>query len=648
MNRILLTCVALPLAAAPAYAQSTDTGANAAQSTRALEQVQAGDDEIIVTAGRLLQRRDQVGQAVTVLDTAEITRRQSVIVTDLLRQTPGVSVIRNGGPGTVSSVSIRGAEGDQTVALIDGIKLNDPSAPGGGFDFGQLLVGNIARIEVLRGAQSVLWGSQAIGGVVNLITRQPSAKPQLNARAEGGSFATGQAFANFSGKAGPLAASIGGGWYQSGGISAAAAGTEPDGFRHYAGNASLSLSVTRTLALDLRGFYADSRTDVDGFPAPAFTLADTRDFAVSKQALGYAGANWQAFGGRLRNRFGYALTNIRRRNLDPSGGALFETFNSTGRNIRLEYQGVIELRRLTATFGAEREVSRYSAASFGGPASLGRATIDSGYGQLQLRPIAALTLTGGVRHDVHNRFGGITTGAASAVFSPNGGRTTLRGSYTQGFKAPSLFQLLSDFGNQTLRPERAESWDIGLTQRALHGAIEASLTWFDRQTVDQIIFVSCPRPLTGICTNRPFGTYDNVARASAEGLEAVLTLTPTPALRLSANYSYINSRARAGANAGRRLPNRPAQSFALNLDYRWRFGLETGATLVNLGPSFDNAANTRRLAGYTLLDLRAALPLGHGVQLYGRVENLFDARYQTITGYAQPGRALYAGVRLGL
>ncbi|RZM06580.1 MAG: TonB-dependent receptor, partial [Sphingomonas sp.] len=172
----LLPLVAL---AAPAHAQS-------AQSTAGLSEIAEAGDDVVVTANRAARPASTVGQAVTVLDTATIEQRQAQIVSDLLRQTPGVTVARNGGPGAVTSVFIRGAESDQTAALIDGVKLNDPSSPGGGFDFGNLLIGNVARIEVLRGAQSVLWGSQAIGGVVNVITRQPTEQLAINARAEGG------------------------------------------------------------------------------------------------------------------------------------------------------------------------------------------------------------------------------------------------------------------------------------------------------------------------------------------------------------------------------------------------------------------------------------------------------------------------------
>ncbi|MBX9814371.1 MAG: TonB-dependent receptor [Sphingomonas sp.] len=646
MNRLtFLSLMPLVAAGAPAWAQT----AAPAQSTAGLERASSGDsngETIVVTANRTAQPLDRVGQAVTVLDATEIARRQAIVVTDLLRQTPGVTVTRNGGVGTNTSVNIRGAETDQTVALIDGIKLNDPSSPGGGFNFGPLLVGNIDRIEVLRGAQSVLWGSQAIGGVVNLITRQPTARLTANARAEGGAFGTGQAFGNVSGKAGPLALSLGGGWLRTDGISAAASGTEPDGYRTYALNGSATLTLTRDVSVDLRGFYADSRTDIDGFTARG--LSDTPEYELNRQALGYAGLNVALFDGKWRNRLGYALTDTRRRNEDPSLPAP-ETFRGVGRNARIEYQGVLDLGVVGATFGAEREVTRFSSSSFGGAATRGRTRINSYYGQLLVTPIKGLTLTGGARHDDHNLFGGVTTTSASGVWSPNRGATTFRASYSEGFKAPTLFQLQSEFGNAGLRPETSRGWDAGVTQRLLGGGIVAEATWFRRESRDLIVFVSCPRPLTGICVGRPSGTYDNVARASAEGLEAGLTLRPTSDLRLTANYTYLRAiNETPGASLGARLARRPSQSLTLLADYRWRFGLETGATLTNVGPSFDNATNSRRLAGYSLLDLRASYPLTKQVALYARVENVADARYQTIFQYGQPGRAAYGGVRLAL
>ncbi|GAA0676222.1 vitamin B12 transporter [Sphingomonas insulae] len=629
---ILLPCIA---AAAPAVAQS-------AQSTSGLTEAADAGTDILVTANREARPASTVGQAVTVLDTATITQRQAVTVSDLLRQTPGVTVTRNGGVGTSTSVNIRGAESDQTVALIDGIKLNDPSSPGGGFNFGSLLIGNIARIEVLRGAQSVLWGSQAIGGVVNLITRQPTEQLRVNARAEGGWHETGQAFANVSGKSGPVSASFGGGYYTTDGISAYAPGKERDGFRNYSANGSVGIALAQNVSVDLRGFYANGRTDIDGFGR------DSREYGDSEQWIGYAGLNAALFDGRFRNRIGYAHTDSDRRNTDPDGTPT-ETFRGIGRNDRLEYQGTVDVTKAVfATFGAEREVSRFSTSSYGGPVTRGRARIFSVYGQVAVTPIAGLTGTAGVRHDDHNIFGGATTFSGSGVYSPNGGATAFRASYSEGFKAPTLYQLQSEYGNTALDPERSHGWDAGVTQKAMGGAVEASATYFKRNSFDLITFVSCTRPLTGICTGKPNGTYDNIARARAQGVELSLLLRPVEALTFSAAYTYLDAKNRSTgtANFGRDLARRPDNSMTVNADYRWPFGLTTGATITAIGDSFDNASNARRLDGYVVTDVRASFPIGDHFEVYGRVENVFDERYQTIYQYGQPGRGAFGGIRL--
>lgn len=635
---LLLPCL---FAAAPSFAQS-------AQSSAGLERVAQGDDEIVVTANREARPVDTVGQAVTVLDLATIEQRQAVVVSDLLRQTPGVTVTRNGGIGTSTSVNIRGADSDQTVALIDGVKLNDPSSPGGGFNFGNLLVGNIARIEVLRGAQSVLWGSQAIGGVVNLITRQPTEELAVNVRGEGGSFGTGQGFANISGKAGPVSASIGGGFLTTDGISAYAPGREADGYRNYGANGSVSVALAEGVSVDVRGFYSNGRTEIDGFPAPSFSFGDTREVGDAEQWTGYTGLNAALFDGRFRNRVGYAHTSSNRTNTDPDGTPT-ETFRGKGRNDRFDYQGSFDVTdAVFATFGVEREVSRFTTSSYGGPATTGRARLFGVYGQLAVTPIENLTLTGGVRHDDHNVFGGATVFAGSGVWSPNGGNTLLRASYSEGFKAPTLYQLQSEYGNALLTPERSQGWDAGITQRGLDGAVEASATWFDRTSKDLIAFVSCFGVTTGVCVGKPNGTYDNIARAEAKGLEFALKLRPVEAFTVAAAYTWLDAENRSAgtANFGRKLARRPADSLTVNADYRWAFGLGVGATVTMVGDSFDNASNARRLEGYVLTDLRASFPVTERIEVYGRVENLFDERYQTIFQYGTPGRAAYGGVRL--
>lgn len=647
MNTILLTSALAAILGLPAAACAQETDPKPVDLPSATTA-----DDIVVTADRTPEPLSRVGQSITVIDSARIEQRQLNTIAGFLREVPGVTVTGNGGVGTVATVSIRGAESDQTVALIDGVKINDPSAPGGGFDFGNLLTGTIDRIEVLRGASSVLWGSQAIGGVVNLITRAPTEQLEVNARAEGGYRGTAQGVANVSDKIGPLSASIGGGYFRTDGISAFdenRGGKERDGYENYAANAKFGLALSDAISLDLRGYYTRGRVDLDGYVPPLYTFGDTADYSITREIVAYGGVNALLFDGRFHNRLGYALTDIKRDNYTPNtGAAATATFNSKGRNERIEYQGVADLATgWQAIFGAERELSRYTTASYGFAGAPGRATIWSGYGQLVATPVTGLTLTGGVRHDEHDRFGGATTFAGSGVYSPNDGATTLRASYSEGFKAPSLFQLQGDYGNQLLNPERSHGYDVGLTQKFLAGAVEASATWFHRDSRDLIQFVSCPTN-TGICLNRPNGTYDNVARARSEGVEATLRLHPVAALTVAANYSSIDARNETAGdvNFGGHLARRPGQSVNASVDYRWVFGLETGVTVTHVGDSFDTASNATKLHGYVLTDIRASFPVMHTVSLYGRIENLFDEKYETALGYGTLGRAAYAGVRL--
>ncbi|GGI81824.1 hypothetical protein GCM10007973_17810 [Polymorphobacter multimanifer] len=682
-------------------------------------------DTIVVTANRTPQPLSRVGQTISIVDSAEIARRQTANVADILRTLPGVAIARNGGIGTTASVFIRGADSDQTVTLIDGVKLNDPASPGGGFNFGNLLVGNIDRIEVLRGSQSVLWGSQAIGGVINMITRQPTDALALNARGEYGYRDTGQLVANVSGRAGPLSASAGAGYFRTQGISAfseaasagagyfrtqgisafseaasagagyfrtqgisafseaasagagyfrtqgisafseaasagagyfrtqgisafseARGGTERDGYENYGANANFNLALSDSISIDARGWLSRGDVGSDGCPPPNFALADTLDTSTTREIVAYPGINAAFLDGRFRNRLGFAYTDTRRRNFDRD----IETFASVGRNERFEYQGVFDISDgWQATAWLERETPRFRTTSGGAP-TIGRPRLDSIYGQLVAPPLNGLTLTGGLRHDEHDRFGGATTFGGSGVYTLAATGTTLRASYAEGFKAPSLFQLQSDFGNQQLRPERSRGWDAGVAQSALDDTLDASITYFKRNTSDLIVFVSCPQPPAGICIDRPFGTYDNVAAARAEGVEIALGLRPVEALRVQANYTYTDATNRSPGNAsfGKQLLRRPQDSVSALIDYRWPFGLETGATLTHVGRTFDNAANTTRLEGYVLADLRAAFPIGRGIEIYGRIENLFNERYETVLLYGQPGRAGYAGVRMRL
>jgi vitamin B12 transporter len=596
---------------------------------------QRGDD-IVVTATRSDQRAAEVGQAVTILDRGLILQRQTAIVSDLLQHTPGVTVTRNGGPGGFTAVRIRGAEAEQTLVLIDGARINDPSSPGGGFDFGNLLSDNVERIEVLRGPNSVPWGSQAIGGVVNIITARPTFVPSLTARAEGGSFGTAQAVANAAGTLGPVSASFGAGYFRTDGVSSAATGTERDGYERFGANGRVEVTLPLNLVLDLRGYYSHGRTEIDGFPPPDFSFADTPDYSKVSELIGYAGLRGSFLNDRFLNRVAFTISDINRDNISDFGSS------QRGRIERFEYQGDLNATDWSRlVFGAETERSRYDAF---------RTRTNSAYGQIIVKPIAALTLTGGVRHDDHRDFGGHTTVGGNAALDL--GATIVRASYAEGFKAPTLFQLRSDFGNPALQRETARSVDVGVEQRFIEGRVVASATWFHRNTRNQINFTPC-RADIAICGDgdRPFGTYDNIDRTRANGVEFALDVRPADAFRLNVVYNYINAENRApGAAFGQALLRRPKNSIAVNADYTTSFGLSLGGGVRHVSDSIDiDAFGDRvRLEGYVLADLRAAYAVSERIELYGRVENLFDEHYESVLGYGAPGRAAYAGVRLKL
>lgn len=619
---------------------------------------------ITVTATRLPLPADQVPASLTVLDKAAIDRTQDIGLSEMLLRTPGVSLSRNGGYGAATALRIRGAETDQTVVVIDGVKINDPSSSGGGYNFANLLVGDIARVEVLRGPQSTLWGSQAIGGVVNIVTARPERPLEASFDIEAGSRETVSARAAVGGRTGPLSWRVGGQSFTTGGISAIApafGGREADGYTNRNVAGQMEIALASGLSVDLRSYYA---TGWNAFDA---TSGDSPAYGLVREWVGYAGVNADLLGGRFRNRLGYGYTDTDRDHYDPRNPRP-RTFDAAGRNRRLDYQGSFAIADgWTLLFGAEQERSRFRSVS--PPASLsvpvpapaiGRAEITSLYGQLSARPIAGLTLTGGVRNDDHSRYGGKTLFSAGGVWVlPTG--TVLRANYGEGFKAPTLYQLFSEYGNVALAPERAHGWEAGAEQRLWDGALRLGVTWFERTTTDQIVYNPCPRPGSADLSDLPAlcvlpgssprlaraGYYQNVARAKAHGVEAQAALHLADRLILDGNYSWVVAQDRSAGTTsfGNWLPRRPRHSANASISYAWPSGLTTGAAVRWSGHSFDNASNTQRLDGYVLVDLRAELAVSPAIRLFARAENIFDRDYMTAYRYGTLGRALHAGVR---
>lgn len=630
----------------------------AASPALTAESADSGDRASITVTGTPLA---EVNASVSIINKQDLDRAQNGTASDLITRLPGVSFTQNGTLGGVATLRIRGAESEQTLVVIDGVRVGDPSSPGGGFDFANLMLGSIDRIEVLRGANSLPWGSQAIGGVVAITTTDPALTGEgaLSGRigAEYGARDTLRTNGQLRASLGPSHFGFGGGYVRTDGLSNAVGGTERDGYRQYLANVTNRTEISNTLTFRAFGLYADSRVDLDGFPPPTYAFGDTNDYQKTKEH--YAAASLEhRLGGNdsttgLSHRLQFSFADINRDNFNPDFGS-DPSFRARGRNERLAYSidwSLIGTVRLIA--GAEREWSR-SFTDDGFSPDSGKTATTGVWGMLVAKPTDSLSLTAGVRRDDHRDFGGATT-LAFDIGQKFGDYVTLRASYREGFKAPTLFQL-SDaagaYGNPDLAPEYAKSYEIGVRLAgAQHWYFD--LAWYRRDSRNLIDFVICPpgpNPLPVICATgtRPFGTYDNINRARGQGFEVDAGAKIADSLTLRANYSLIvtTDRTPGGFYDGNRLARRPKH--LANAELAWTpDGADLSAAVRYVGDSFDNRPNSVKLDDYVLVDLRASYPLVAGIDLFGRVENLFNEDYQTVAGYGTPGRSAYVGVRWG-
>lgn len=588
--------------------------------------VASGSDEAI----------DRTGQSVGIFGAEEIAAVQGPDIARLLERAPGVTASRNGGLGGFTGVRVRGAEAEQLLVTVDGARMADPGSPGAGFDFGNLLPYGIGKIELLRGSNSTIWGSQAMGGVLAVTSAE---RDGVEASAEygahdtvAGSLVAGTAWTDGSAS---LAAAL----VDTQGFSAAAAGSEPDGFRQWQVGGRASHTVSDWLALDAAGRFAEGRLDIDGFPPPDFTLADTPEYQRARQASGRLGA--RAYWRDLSLDGGYSLARTRREQFDPAQGAE-PSYTTEGRNERAELRGTWDVDEVALRFGGEREWTRFES-TFDAPK---RAATTAAYAQIGYSDMR-FAANAGLRRDDHSDFGGEWSFGADARLRLVDG-WNVHASYGEGFKAPSLFQLFSDFGNQALQPERSRSFDfgVGLGDRNGYGA-HFDVTLFRRDTRGLIGFVSCFGQTTGICEDRPFGTYDNIGRARAQGVEVEGGFRPMEELGLSAAYGYVEAEDRTAGSAseGNDLARRPRHALTGTVEWLPVRALTLAADLRVVSKSFDDAANAVGIDGYAVLTLRANWEVSEAIALFGRVENAWDERYETAAGYATEGRAAHVGAR---
>ncbi|MGN6516257.1 MAG: TonB-dependent receptor plug domain-containing protein, partial [Rhizomicrobium sp.] len=620
-------------------------------------------ENVVVTATRTAQPAAITGESISVFDSRTLKTLQSTDLSDVLTLAPGLTVDRNGGLGQPTSASIRGAETGQTLVLIDGVRINDPSGTDDGAILGDVLLNNIDRIEVLRGPQSTLYGSNAIGGVIDILTRRGGDTPfALTASAEGGSYDTYHLNAAASGTAGDIDYGAAANFLHTNGISAADkrnGNPETDGYGNFGATANTRIHLDDNVSIDLRGYYTNARVDFDdnsGF-TPPFLVSDSSAYNTNRLLTGYAGVNFDLFGGALHNRIAAIASRSGREFFDSAFDIIHKNGQDRGRGLRFEYQGVADISASEQlVFGAEDERTSFANDSFssffGNTHDRGHATIASFYGQYQKTLFEAVTLTGGVRYDHNSQFGSHTSLKLAGAWQIGEG-TTLHANYGDGFKAPSLFEQFSEFSNPDgpLRPETARGWEAGADQAFLDNRLHASLTYFERRTRNLIDFQSCfvavpPQPE---CNLRAVagGYYVNIGRTRSTGMEAQLTGSVTDTVDISLAYTNQTSK---DSLTGLALPRRPRNtaSAILNWSPEPSWGLSGSVSYVGREVDQYDSSTTPPTTfwngSHTVVDVFGHYDIGQW-SLYGRVENVFDEHYEPLLGYGAEGRAYFAGVR---
>ena len=585
----------------------------------------AWDDVIVVTASGFAQPRSETGQAIDIVDRERLDQLQSATIGDALQSVPGVTVAARGGLGGQTSAFLRGGNSSQTLVLIDGVRINDLTSPNGAFDFGSLMTGNIGQVEVLRGPNSIIWGSQAIGGVVNIQSLAPVDGFEGRFGAEYGAADTKRVNANIAGTGGLFEGSLGGSYVDAQGISALAGGTERDGFENFAGNGRLKVNISDGFNLDFRGYYNHATVEYDSaFGIGANALPVTRN----RQFVGYVGANVVALDGRMQNRIAYTRTDIRRLGTDPVLFS-FNNFIVRGNIDRAEYHTAFDVNdALTLTAGLEYERSFASTSFEGAAADVARNHVTSGFSQIIVHPLAGLTVTGGVRHDQYRDYGGQTTLGGNIAFTPNDGRTMLRATYGEGFRAPTLSEGQPPYGNPDLRPETARNFDLGFEQQILDGKALFFATYFNRRITD-LIDTTYDDPAF------PEGTYINVRdKVRARGAELELNADLSGGWGLSASYTYSRVRNQGSSVQRDRNPEQYGRAAIVYAPQTGRFGANLSANWV--GDVWSTASGFGRMnyGNYAVVDAGAHLWLDQARRnRFGiNVENLFDRDYAS-TGY---------------
>jgi vitamin B12 transporter len=616
--------------------------------------------EVVISATKTPQPISHVTSAVEVIDGKELEEKKIKTVVDALRLAQGVAAFSNGGPGTQATVRMRGAFARHTLVLIDGAIVNSPTD--GQFNFANLTAENIERIEILRGAQSMLYGSDAVGGVINIITKRGTGRPTASAFLEYGSFATIREGGQVSGAKGPVDFAMSISRWDTSSFSAVnyrRGATERDGFHNWqaAGRLGVALPTDGRLELTLRWWNSDVNND----SAFGNTRLDVLGSKTTSRTLVLSGSYEQPLTswwsqkltvGQNNDRFIFNSGTIQRNLVTDVTSTVFPFPADTEvLNRRVEWQHnfrVIEPLLLTAGYQF-REEQGDASTSFGGQQPNRLISSHAGFAQAQLNLLDRIFFTAGLRQDSYNVFGDATTYRLTGGYLVKETGTKLRGSYATGFRAPTLNDLFFvGANNPDLKPEKSKSFDVGVDQTLLDGRLQLSVSYFWNRFSNLIQFTdafACPFP--PIVPGFPNSCPQNIASAKTQGWEAGFNYRILKNVWARGQYTYTLTR---DLSTTRRLQRWPVDQAGLGITYR-----PIPVAMLNVDYRFVGARNNdvpnsqnQRMGSFGVVNVSASYDVTGHLQVYGRIDNLFNQEYEEILFFGTPIRSVYGGVKISL
>ncbi|MBU3950001.1 MAG: TonB-dependent receptor [Proteobacteria bacterium] len=526
--------------------------------------------EVVVSVTRTETTLDKIGgNSVTVITEEDIEARKQNSVEEILKTVPGIDLVSNGGPGTTTSVFMRGADSKNTLVLIDGIMFNDPSQANRGANLADLTLDNIERIEVVRGAMSVMYGSNATAGVINIITKKGKGEPSFHAGAEGGSFGTWKTYGGASGSKDKFDYSISASHLKTDGFSVSDNDNndlpkdgntdEKDGYKNTTLSGKFGYDITENFNLTGVVRYINSEVDLDdygpgyagdrfdGYPYVSNPNGDKDMRSESDQVFAKINIKNSFFDKFFISNLSYQISDLKSKLYNNDGN---DDGDFDGNTDKITWQGDLNFSTNTLSFGSDylKEAMKSKSNSI----DINDVKTMSYWVQDQLFVGENLVVLAGLRLDDHDEFGSKTTYRVAPSYSIEQTGTILKASYGTGFRSPSLYELYSSYGNPNLNAEKSKGWDSGFEQKIANNKINFGATYFNMVYNNRIDF--------DLATWK----YDQVSGdTKTDGVEAFIGWKPVAGLKFLLNYTYTDTQ----DPDGKRLVRRPFNKFLFNTGY---------------------------------------------------------------------------------